>query len=147
MSLHIDLAFGTLDGNPVFRRTVAAIESSLGPPSYTERYTRRIDLGYGRRARPRAEVIVNGTAWAIELEDPGDVETRLGRLLTVPPAALQARIASRYAGVFRLVRSYHCDPKGCFGLFLNAGGTRRIIFGISRKRRYVGLQLTHPPSG
>jgi len=143
--LHIDLARGTLDGRPVFGLSEAAITSSLGPPSYVEHYTRRVDLGYGSRSRPRVEVIVTGTAWAIELEDPADVEARLGLLLALPPTALQARIAARYAGVFRLVRSYHCDAKGCFGLFWNRDGSRRIIFGTSRGHRYVGLQLTQHP--
>ena len=141
----IDLAAGTVDGHPVLGRTVAAVRSSLGPADYSERYTRRIDLGYGPRARPRAEVIFNGTAWALVFEDSHDDEAKLGRLLELTPQALQARIARRYAGTFRLVRSYRCDPKGCFGLFFSRDGVRRVIFGISRGRRYVGLQLTHPP--
>ena len=110
-----------------------------------ERYPRRVDLGYGTRTKPRLEVIFNGTAWALELEDPQATEARLGRLLQVTPQALQARFARVYAGAFRLVRSYRCDPKGCFGLFVSRDGARRVIFGISRGRRYVGLQSTHPP--
>ena len=144
-AVHFDLAAGTVDGHPVLGLSVAAIRSTLGPPDYVERYVRRVDLGYGRRSRPRVEVIFNGTAWALDFEDPSDVEARLGRLLERTPRALQALIARRYAGVFRLVRSYRCDPKGCFGLFFNRDGRRRVIFGVSRGRRYVGLQLTHPP--
>jgi hypothetical protein len=96
-------------------------------------------------AAPRVEVIFNGTAWALEFGDPADVEAKLGRVLTITPTALQRRIAATYAGTFRLVRSYRCDAKGCFGLFFNKDGSRRVIFGISRGKRYVGLQLTNPP--
>ena len=143
--LHFDLAAGTISGNAVLGRPVAAIRSSLGPPDYVEHYTHRVDLGYGVNAAPRVEVIFNGTAWALEFGDPTDVEAKLGRVLTVTPQALQRQIAATYAGVFRLARSYHCDAKGCFGLFFNENGSRRVIFGISRGRRYVGLQLTSPP--
>jgi hypothetical protein len=140
-----DFAHGTVDGHPVFGQAVSAIERNLGRPSYVEHYARRIDLGYGLRARPRVEVIVNGTAWAIELESRADVEARLGTLLDLTPESLQARIAERYASVFKLARSYHCDAKGCYGVFVDRGGNRRIIFGIARGHRFVGLQLTHPP--
>jgi hypothetical protein len=143
--LHFDLASGTISGHPVLGRTPAAIRSSLGPPDYVERYPRRIDLGYGANADPRVEVIFDGTAWALEFGDPADVESKLGRLLTVSPQALQRQISTTYAGTFRLVRSYHCDAKGCFGLFFNEDGSRRVIFGLSRGKRYVGLQLTNPP--
>ena len=143
--LHFDLAAGTISGHAVLGRPVAAIRSSLGPPDYVEHYTHRVDLGYGVNAAPRVEVIFNGTAWALEFGDPTDVEAKLGRVLTVTPQALQRQIAATYAGVFRLARSYHCDAKGCFGLFFNENGSRRVIFGISRGRRYVGLQLTSPP--
>jgi hypothetical protein len=143
--LHFDLAAGTILGHPVLGRSVAAIRSSLGPPDYIEHYTQREDLGYGVNAAPRVEVIFNGTAWALEFGDPTDVEAKLGGVLTVTPQALQRQIEAAYAGVFRLVRSYHCDAKGCFGLFLSKDGSRRVIFGISRGKRYVGLQLTNPP--
>ena len=145
--LHFDLAAGTLAGRPVLGRTVAAVRSSIGPPDYVEHYAHRVDLGYGVNAAPRVEVIFNGTAWALEFGDPADVEAKLGRVLAVPPGTLQRRIGARYAGVLRLARSYHCDAKGCFGLFFNRDGSRRVIFGISRGRRYVGLQLTNPPTG
>jgi hypothetical protein len=141
----IDLLTGTVDGRPVLGNTAAVVRRNLGAPDYTERYAIRVDLGYGARARPRLEVIVTGTAWALELEDPADREAKLGRLLELTPRRLQARIARVYPGVFRLVRSYRCDRKGCFGLFFNRDGSRRLIFGISGGRRYVGLQLTHPP--
>lgn len=143
--LHFDLAAGTVSGHAVLGRPVAAIRSSLGPPDYVEHYTHRVDLGYGVNAAPRVEVIFNGTAWALEFGDPTDVEAKLGRVLTVPPRTLQRQIAAAYSGVFRLVRSYHCDAKGCFGLFSSKDGSRRVIFGISRGKRYVGLQLTSPP--
>jgi hypothetical protein len=143
--LHFDLAAGTVSGHAVLGRPVAAIRTSLGPPDYVEHYPHRIDLGYGVNAAPRVEVIFNGTAWALEFGDPADVEAKLGRVLTVPPLTLQRRIAVTYAAEFRLVRSYHCDAKGCFGLFFSRDGLRRVIFGISRGKRYVGLQLTNPP--
>jgi hypothetical protein len=143
--LHFDLAAGTISGHPVLGRTVAAIRSSLGPPDYVEHYPKRVDLGYGVNAAPRVEVIFNGTAWALEFGDPTDVEAKLGQVLTVTPKELQRKIAAAYAGTFRLVRSYHCDAKGCFGLFFSKDGSRRVIFGISRGKRYVGLQLTSPP--
>ena len=145
MPLHFDLARATVAGHSVLGRTVSAVRGSLGSPGYVERYTRRIDLGYGPRTRPRLEVIFNGTAWALEFEDPQDTEAKLGRLLELSPQTLQARIARLYSGAFRLVRSYRCDPKGCFGLFFSRDGVRCVIFGISRGHRYVGLQLTHPP--
>jgi hypothetical protein len=145
--LHFDLVAGTVARHAILGRPVAAIRSSLGPPDYVEHYPRRIDLGYGVNAAPRVEVIFNGTAWSLEFGDPTDIEVRLGRVLTVAPRALQGEIATTYAGAFRLVRSYHCDPKGCFGIFFNKDGSRRVIFGISRGRRYVSLQLTSPPTG
>src|SRR5580704_446355 len=126
--LPFDLAAGTVSGHPVLGRPVAAIRSGLGPPDYVEHYTHRIDLGYGVNAAPRVEVIFNGTAWALEFGDPSDVETKLGRVLTVSQQTLQRRIAAAYAGVFRLVRSYRCDAKGCFGVFFNRDGSRRVIF-------------------
>lgn len=144
--LYFDLAAGTVSGHAVLGRPVAAIRSSLGPPDYVEHYPHRIDLGYGVNAAPRVEVIFNGTAWALEFGNATDVEAKLGHVLTVSPQTLQRRIAATYAGTFRLVRSYHCDPAGCFGLFFSRDGLRRVIFGISRGRRYVGLQLTHPPA-
>lgn len=145
--LHFDLAGGTVAGVPVLGKTAPAIRSSLGPPSYVERYRRRVDLGYGPKAAPRVEVIVNGTAWALEFVDPGDTETRLGRILELPPAAMERRIAERYRSVFHRIRGYRCDPKGCFGEFRDQTGARRLLFGVSRGRRYVNLQLTHPPTG
>jgi hypothetical protein len=143
--LHLDLAAGTVAGQPILGRSAAEVRSALGPPGFVEHYPRRADLGYGPRTAPRLEVILNGTAWALEFEGPDDTEARLGRLLAIAPRALQRRIAAVYPQAFRLTRSYHCDAKGCFGLFASADGTRRIIFGISSGRRYVGLQLSHPP--
>lgn len=143
--LHFDLAAGTISGRAVLGRPVAAIRSSIGPPDYVEHYTHRVDLGYGVNAAPRVEVIFNGTAWALEFGDPADVEAKLGRVLTVTPQTLQRRIEATYAAAFRLVRSYRCDAKGCFGLFFSKDGSRRVIFGVSRGKRYVGLQLTNPP--
>jgi len=101
-----------VNGFSVFGKPVAAVRGSLGRPDYVERYARRTDLGYGKRASPRVEVIFNGTAWAIALEDRRDVETRLGRPLRLAPAQLQALIARRYAGAFALTRRYRCDAKG-----------------------------------
>jgi hypothetical protein len=140
--LHIDLGTGTVAGSRILGQTVAAVRAELGAPDYVEHYPRRMDLGYGRKSAPRVEVIFNGTAWAMVFYDRGDVDTRLGRPLTLSPQALQQRFAKAYAGLFRLTRSYHCDVKGCFGLFVSADGGRRVIFGISRGRRYIGLQLT-----
>ena len=141
--LDFDLATGTISGHAVLGRSVAAIRSSLGPPSYVEHYARRVDLGYGANAAPRVEVIFNGTAWALEFGDPTDVEAKLGRALNEPPRALQRQIAATYPGAFRLVRPYRCDAKGCFGLFLSKDGLRRVIFGLSRGKRYVGPSA-HP---
>ncbi|HWB22928.1 MAG TPA: hypothetical protein VG652_08570 [Gaiellaceae bacterium] len=143
--LHFNLAAATVSGHAVFGRPVAAIQSSLGPPDYVEHYTHRVDLGYGVNAAPRVEVILNGTAWALEFGDPTDVEAKLGRVLAVTPRILQQQIMTVYGKAFRLSRSYHCDSKGCFGLFLSQDGLRRVIFGVSRGKRYVGLQLTSPP--
>jgi hypothetical protein len=143
--LQLGLAAGTVSGHPVLGQPVAAIRRSLGPPDYVEHYARRVDFGYGVNAAPRVEVIFNGTAWALEFGDLTDREVKLGQVLAVPPQVLQRRIAATYAGIFRLVRSYHCDAKGCFGLFFSRDGLRRIIFGPSRGRRYLGLQLIHPP--
>ena len=92
-------------------------------------------------------MILNGTAWALEFGAADDSEARLGQLLKLAPRALQQRITADYAQAFRLTRSYRCDAKGCFGLFVSRDGERRIIFGISRSRRYVGIQLSHPPPG
>jgi hypothetical protein len=145
--LHFDLAHGTVAGVPVLGRSVAAIRSSLGPPDYVERYRRRVDLGYGSRAAPRVEVIANGTAWALAFVDAGDTEARLGPILRLAPRAMERRIATRYGGVFHRIRRYHCDVRGCFGTFLDGTRTRRLLFGIARGRRYVDLQLVHPPNG
>jgi hypothetical protein len=147
MPLHLDLRAGTVSGQPILGRTVAEVRAALGPPDYVEHYPRRIDLGYGKNSAPKVEVVLNGTAWSLEFAAPDDTETRLGRLLSATPRVLQQRIAKLYAQAFHLTRTYHCDPKGCFGLFESRDGQRRIIFGISSGRRYVGLQLSHPPPG
>jgi hypothetical protein len=143
--LQLDLAAGTVNGHPILGHTEAEVRSALGPPDYVEHFPRRIDLGYGTNKASKVEVIITGTAWALDFAAPDDTEAKLGRLLTVPPRVLQQRIARVYANAFRLVRSYRCDVKGCFGLFYSADGERRIIFGIAYKRRYVGLQLRNPP--
>jgi hypothetical protein len=145
VSLHFDLAAGTVSGVPVLGRTVAQVRSALGPPDYVERYPRRVDLGYGPSRSPKVEVILDGTAWAVEFGAMDDTEARAGRVLSLTPRALQARIEAVYPKAFRLVRGYRCDAKGCFGLFYSRDGRRRIIFGISGSRRYVGLQLRNPP--
>jgi hypothetical protein len=147
VSLHFDLAAGTVSGVPVLGTTVAEVRAALGPPEYVEHCPRRIDLGYGPARSPKVEVILNGTAWAIEFGAADDTETRLGRVLALAPRALEGRIAAIYAKDVRLVRSYRCDRKGCFGLFDSRDGERRIIFGISGGRRYVGVQLRNPPPG
>ena len=143
--LHVDLLRGAVNGSPVLGRSVAAVRGLLGRPDYVERYARRVDLGYGARSRPRIEVIFNGTAWAIELEDPADVESRLDRPLLLSSQRLQALIARRYAGAFALTRRYHCDAKGCFGIFVSRDGDRRLLFGVSHRHRFLSLQLTQPP--
>ena len=140
--LHLDLATGAVAGQRILGRPPAAVRAALGPPDYVERYPRRIDLGYGPKAAPRVEVIFDGTAWALAFFDRGDVESRLGALLAVPPRTLQARLALAYARLYRLTRPFRCDPKGCFGVFTARDGHRRVIFGLDRGRRYIGLQLT-----
>jgi hypothetical protein len=142
MSLHIDLARGQVEGHPVLGRPAEAITCALGPPSYVEHYPVRVDIGYGQRFRPRIEVIVTGTAWSIELEDPSDVDARLGSLLGLAPSVLQARIRTRLAQSFHPVRAYRCDAKGCFGVFASADGSRRLLFGRTRGHTFVSLQLT-----
>ena len=144
MSLQFDLAAGSVSGMPVLGRTAAQVRAAYGPPDYVEHYPRRLDLGYGPRRSPEVELILNGTVWAVEFRALGDAEARAGRVLMLTPRALQARIATIYANAFRLVRSYRCDEKGCFGLFYSRSGERRIIFGISGAHRYVGLQLRNP---
>jgi hypothetical protein len=141
MPLHIDLGHGRVEGHPLLGRPAAAITRALGTPSFVEHYPVRVDLGSGPSSRPRIEVIVTGTAWSIEVEDPSDVDARLGALLELSPAQLQARIRARLAQHFRLVRSYRCEAKGCFGVFDSADGSRRLLFGTTRRHTFVSLQL------
>jgi hypothetical protein len=143
--LQFDLGAGTVSGAPILGLTEPQVRAALGPPGSVERFPVRVDLVYGPRKARRVEVIITGTAWAIEFASPDDVEAKLGRVLTLPPRVLQQRIARVYANAFRLVRGYRCDVKGCFGLFYSADGERRIIFGIAYNKRYVGLQLRNPP--
>ena len=145
MPLHFDLAAGTVSGVPILGRSAAQVRAALGPPDYVERYPRRVDLGYGPAGAPNVEVILNGTVWALEFGAVGDTEARTGHVLVLRSRDLQARIAATYPKAFRLVRGYRCDTKGCFGVFYSRDRTRRIIFGISDGRRYVGLQLRNPP--
>jgi hypothetical protein len=143
--LQFDLAEGTVSGKPILGLTEPQVRAALGRPDSVEHFPVRIDLVYGPREARRVEVIITHTAWALEFGSTDDVEAKLGRVLTVPPRVLQARIARVYANAFRLVRSYRCDVKGCFGLFYSSDGERRIIFGVAYGKRYVGLQLRNPP--
>ena len=40
-------------------------------------------------------------------------------------------------------RRYRCDRRGCFGTFLR--GRRRVLYGLLRRRRYLGVQVWPNP--
>ena len=144
--LSVSLPSGAINGMPVFGTTVTQVEAALGPPSSVETYPDRRDLVY----KGRIEVIFHGpaadqgaqTAWAVLVVDPNATVTGLGRPLAVPPPTLERRL--RATGL-RQERRYHCDVRGCFGTFFGAGGTRRIIFGLNRGGRYLGVQVWPNP--
>jgi hypothetical protein len=144
--LAVTVPGGRIGGTPVLGRTVPQVVSALGAPSSVERYANRRDLAY----KGRLEVIFAGPdadpsaqkAWAILVLDPATTVARLGRPLSVPPQTLERRL--RATGL-REGRRYRCDRRACFGTFFNASRTRRVIYGLLRGRRYLGVQVWPNP--
>jgi len=126
----VTLPTGEVDGRPVLGASIARIEAALGRPVRVERFAVRRDLVYRG-----LEVITDGRrAWAI--------------LLTAPsPQAVEPRILERRLRTsgLREVRRFRCDARGCFGTFVGAHGTRRVIYGINRGRPYLGVQVWPNP--
>ena len=146
LPLAVALPAGRVGGLPVLGRSVPALVRALGAPTSVERLPNRRDLTY----RGRLEVVFTGPdtdparqkAWAILLLDPKATATGIGRPLAVPPRTLERRL--RATGL-REGRRYRCDRHGCFGTFFGAGGTRRVIYGLLRGRRYLGVQVWPNP--
>ncbi len=144
--LAVALPSGRIAGTPVLGRTVPQVVHALGSPTSVERLPNRRDLTY----RGRLEVVFSGPdadpsaqrAWAILLLDPAATATEVGRPLSVPPRTLERRL--RTTGL-REERRYRCDRRGCFGAFFDAAGTRRVIYGLLRGRRYLGVQVWPNP--
>lgn len=142
---------GAVDGVATLGRTVPQVERALGAPTSVERYPRRRDLVYGSARRPRLEVIFAGPstepsrqrAWAILVADPRAAVVGLGRVLAVAPRTLERRL--RATGLHE-ARPYRCDAKGCFGTFLDASRTRRVIYGVQHGSRFLGVQVWPNPS-
>jgi hypothetical protein len=143
--LRVDLGSGRVDGNRLLGRAVPFVVAHLGPPSSVERYPRRTDLVYGSKRDLRVEVVFAGpSAAALLFEDPRMVDVRIGTPLALAPDALQQRLLERYADVLTRGRPYRCDALGCFGTFFARSGKLRVIYGVSRGRRYVGVSLWPP---
>lgn len=144
--LSVSLPGGEVNGTPVFGATVTQVEAVLGVPSSVETFPNRRDLAY----EGRLEVIFHGpaadpaaqTAWAVLVVDRDATTPGLGRPLAVSPRTLERRLR---ATDLREGRRYHCDPRGCFGTFFGAGGTRRIIYGLRAGGRYLGVQVWPNP--
>lgn len=146
LPLAVTLPSGRIDGTPVLGRTVPQLVRALGTPTAVERLPNRRDLTYDGRL----EVIFSGPdadpsaqrAWAVLLLDPAATATRVGAPLSLPPRTLERRL--RATGL-REERRYRCDRRGCFGAFFDAAGTRRVLFGLLRGRRYLGVQVWPNP--
>src|SRR5665213_1934150 len=144
--LAVSVPGGEINGVPVLGATVTQVEAALGAPSSVETFPDRRDLAY----KGRIEVIFHGpaadqggqTAWAVLVVDPRVTAPGLGRPLAVPTRSREQRLL---ATGLRRERRYHCDPRGCFGTFFGAGGTRRIIYGLHNGGRYLGVQMWPNP--
>jgi hypothetical protein len=125
-ALQIALASGRVDGQIVLGRSIARVERLLGPPSRVERFPVRRDLRYAG-----IEVIFGDGRHVSSLlvDDPR---------IALPPGAMQQRL--RGTAGLRESRPYHCDAKGCFGTFFTTDRARRVIYGVTRGRPYVGIQ-------
>jgi hypothetical protein len=145
-ALAISLPGGRVDGKAVLGRSVPQVIRALGAPSSVERLPNRRDLTYGGRL----EVVFSGPdadpaaqrAWAILVLDRSARASGVGRPLALAPPALEQRL--RATGL-REGRRYRCDRRGCFGTFFGARGTRRVIYGLLRGRRYLGAQVWPNP--
>ena len=130
-AVHLALATGRLDGRIVLGRSLAQVEASFGKPLAVERYPVRRDLRY----RGFEVIFGNGrTASALLATDPA---------VALPPAAMRSEL--RAVTALREERRYRCDKHGCFGTFFTANGTRRVIYGVSGGRPYVGEQVWPQP--
>jgi hypothetical protein len=147
----VALPTGAVNQRPVLGRRVPQVLAELGAPSSVERFANRRDLVYGPARRPRLEVIFHGpsatpagqVAWAVLATDPATSVPSLGDVLAVTPTTLESELRTT---ALRETRSYRCDALGCFGTFLGAGGTRRVIYGIQHGGRYLGVQVWPNPS-
>lgn len=115
VALHLGLALLGL--------TPAAVAARLGRPVSVERYPVRRDFRYRR-----FEVIFgDGRHASAFLATPTD-----------RPAAVRATLAG--VSTLHETRRYHCDAKGCFGLFALSDNKRRVIYGLNRGKPYLGVQ-------
>ena len=125
-AVHVALASGRVDGRVVLGRTAAAVEAVLGRPSAVERYPVRRDLRFRG-----IEVIfgdgIHASAYVVPADAPHVVRLRL-----------------RAAGLVE-ERRYRCDGRGCFGTFFTHDRARRVIYGVSRGRPYLGEQAWPQP--
>jgi hypothetical protein len=125
-AVHVALASGRVDGRVVLGRTAATVEAVLGRPSGVERYPVRRDLRFRG-----IEVIFGDGVHA--------------SAYVVPSAAPRAvRLRLRAAGLVE-ERRYRCDARGCFGTFFTRDRERRVIYGVSGGRPYLGEQVWPQP--
>jgi hypothetical protein len=125
-AVHVALATGRVDGSVVLGRSLARVEAVLGRPARVERYPVRVDLRFGG-----IEVIFGDGAHASAYVVP-----------SAPPSVVRPRLQA--AGLVE-ERRYRCDARGCFGTFFTRGRRRRVIYGLSRGRPYVGEQVWPEP--
>lgn len=122
IAVHVALATGRVDGHVILGRTQAQVRAVLGRPLAIDRFPVRRDLRFRG-----IEVIFGDGVHASAYVVPG-----------AAPAVERQRLL---ATGLREERRYRCDAKGCFGTFFTRDGRRRVIYGVSRGKPYLGEQL------
>ena len=130
----IDLDRWTVGGRRILGRSVAEVQSALGPPA-----ARHGDaLLYGASLGGRAPLTISfdrtrsglRAAW-LEYRDPRVVDSRLGRVLMLQPPELQRSLARSDSGYVSRF-TYGSEPAllGCTAVFRSPDGKRELSFGL-----------------
>ena len=141
-----DLATAFVNERVVLGKPQSEVTSLFGRPDAISRFRYATYFRYGSKRnyrllvgfRRRGERIV---ATSMRFQSSHLVETRLGRVLALRPPAIQARVQSLYADVFRLTYEYQCRRGECIGFFSFARGRGGFAFGLARGRSFIRIAL------
>ena len=132
-SFRFDLAAGSINGHALLGKGRSAVRRALGTPSAYNLGQRCGFLRYGPRSGHVSVLFGNhGHACrvtAISIASADAKEAQTGRILQLALTQLQRKIATAYAGAFRLAYSYRCARFGCRGSFKSVDGKTRLEFG------------------